>query len=115
MRRRLPLIAAALLILGGVGFVLARYLVAENTERTEIVRALERRAPQGAEVKLLRLDSATARTLGDRTGTTRVAYRLGDETQVRCVLVRRRGGPLSARRVSILRVSAPIGIEASCP
>jgi hypothetical protein len=98
-------------VLGG-GFVLARFLSAEGTERAAAVRAVQR--AERAPITVLRLDSATARSLGHERGPTRVAYRVRGETRVRCLDVERRGGPLSARQVTIRAVSDPIALQASC-
>ena len=78
----------------------------------ENVRELERRG----EPKILSLQSDTAYALGGATGTTRVAWTVVDEglPVVQCVEVRRDGTALAGRSVTLLRISAPIGNEASC-
>lgn len=71
---------------------------------------------QGA-VKIARLDSGTSYTFGTKTGTTRVVWVHGVEARpiVQCVVVRRHGGPLTGRSVSLLRLSAPLADnEGSC-
>lgn len=80
------------------------------------VAADARRLQRPAEPKILRLDSATAYALGAATGTTRVAWAIVDGSLpvVQCVAVRRGGSALAGRTVTLLRISAPIGNEASC-
>lgn len=80
------------------------------------VAANARRLQRPGEPKILRLDSATAYALGAVTGTTRVAWAIVDGSLpvVQCVAVRRGGSALAGRTVSLLRISAPIGNEASC-
>lgn len=68
-------------------------------------------------VKIARLDSGTSYSFGTKTGTTRVVWVHGVETRpiVQCVVVRRHGGPLTGRSVSLLRLSAPLADnEGSC-
>lgn len=110
--RRGSLIAVALVVVLAGGLLLARWLSAEGAERAAAIRVIER--AERADIQVLRLDSATARSLGPERGPTRIAYRVRGETRVRCLDVARAGGPLSARRVSIRAVSRPIGLQASC-
>jgi hypothetical protein len=68
-------------------------------------------------VKIARLDSGTSYTLGTSTGTSRVVWVHGVDSRpiVQCVTVRRHGGPLTGRSVSLLRLSAPLADnEDSC-
>jgi hypothetical protein len=68
-------------------------------------------------VKIARLDSGTSYTLGTSTGTSRVVWVHGIDSRpiVQCVTVRRHGGPLTGRSVSLLRLSAPLADnEDSC-
>lgn len=68
-------------------------------------------------VKIARLDSGTSYTLGTSTGTSRVVWVHGVDSRpiVQCVLVRRHGGPLTGRSVSLLALSAPLADnEDSC-
>ena len=52
--------------------------------------------------------------LTNRTGTGRVAWRVGRSLPiVQCVRVRR-DGPLTGADVELLSISAPIGREAGC-
>jgi hypothetical protein len=146
-RRRLLLVAVPVLVVVlAVGFLAARWLTTENRERDAVfallnheaagdadgvlarldgcdaacaakVRAFVPRTRGAGAVKIARLDSGTAYTLGDSTGTTRVVWVHGVESRpiVQCVVVRRRGGPLTGRSVSLLRLSAPLADNAgSC-
>jgi hypothetical protein len=77
---------------------------------------LPRVAGPGA-VKIARLDSGTAYTFGVATGTSRVVWVHGVDSRpiVQCVVLRRHGGPLTERSVSLLRLSAPLADnEDSC-
>jgi hypothetical protein len=68
-------------------------------------------------VKIARLDSGTSYTLGTSTGTSRVVWVHGIDSRpiVQCVTVRRQGGPLTGRSVSLLALSAPLADnEDSC-
>ena len=68
-------------------------------------------------VKIARLDSGTAYTFGTATGTSRVVWVHGVDSRpiVQCVVLRRHGGPLTERSVSLLRLSAPLADnEDSC-
>jgi hypothetical protein len=69
----------------------------------------------GKELEVVRYDSETSHALGDETGPTRVVWQVeGGLTTVQCVLVARTGTVLSGPRVTLLRLGAPIGREASC-
>lgn len=81
------------------------------------VRGFLPKVAGAGQVKIARLDSGTAYSFGMKTGVTRVVWVHGVETRpiVQCVTVRRRGGPLTERSVSLLRLSAPLADnEASC-
>jgi hypothetical protein len=68
-------------------------------------------------VKIARLDSGTSYSFGTTTGTSRVVWVHGVASRpiVQCVVVRRKGGPLTGRSVSLLRLSAPLANnEDSC-
>jgi hypothetical protein len=146
-RRRIVAIAVpATIVVLVVGFVAARWLTTENRERDALFALLQREAAgdvpgvlarlhgcdaacaakvrafvprlagPGA-VKIARLDSGTAYTLGTSTGTSRVVWVRGVTSRpvVQCVVVRRQGGPLTGRSVSLLRLSAPLADnEDSC-
>ncbi len=80
-------------------------------------RAFLPRVRGAGEVKIARLDSGTSYSFGTKTGTTRVVWVHGVDARplVQCVVVRRHGGPLTGRSVSLLRVSAPLADnEGSC-
>ena len=80
---------------------------ATNAERLE----------RPGEPKILSLRSDTAYALGEATGATRVAWAITDDDGlpvVQCVEVRREGSAIAGRTVTLLRISAPIGNEASC-
>lgn len=69
------------------------------------------------DVKIINIQSQTAYVLGSSTGTTRVVWAVveGGLPTVQCVEVRRKGNALAGRSISVLRVSAPIERESSCP
>jgi hypothetical protein len=145
-RRLIAIVVPATLVVLVVGFLGARWLTTENRERDAVFALLQREAAGDApgvlarleacdaacaakvrafvprvrgagKVKIARLDSGTAYTLGTSTGTTRVVWVHGVESRpiVQCVVVRRDGGPLTGRSVSLLRLSAPLADnEASC-
>jgi hypothetical protein len=68
------------------------------------------------EPKIISLSSGTSYAIGSATGTTRVAWTVVDEglPVVQCVVVHRGGSALAGRTVTLLRISALIGKEASC-
>lgn len=83
-------------------------------------RALVRRnatLQQGqGELKIPLYTSQTAHALTSQTGYARVVwFTPGRLTAVQCVLVRRRGNVLAGMRIDLLRLTAPIGRESSCP
>ena len=83
-----------------------------------VVRANARRLRRDAELKVALYQSQTAHALRSRTKFTRVVwFPAGREAQttVQCVLVRRTGNVFAGMSVSLLRVTAPIGRESSCP
>jgi hypothetical protein len=136
------LIVAGIVAFLAVSLLLARFLAVDGVERSRIeallaaqargdAREMERlvgRCAGGCEalarrlrgrgetaVEVVRLDSRTARTLGDRTAPTRVVWQLrGGLTTVQCVTVQRSGSVLEGRRVTLRALSAPIGREAPC-
>jgi hypothetical protein len=68
-------------------------------------------------VKIARLDSGTSYSLGTSTGASRVVWVHGVDSRpiVQCVTIRRQGGPLTGRSVSLLALSAPLADnEDSC-
>lgn len=81
------------------------------------VRAFLPRVKGSGTVKIARLDSGTSYSFGTKTAATRVVWVHGVQTRpiVQCVVVRRHGGPLTGRSVSLLRLSAPLADnEGSC-
>lgn len=83
-----------------------------------IVRANAGRLRRAAELKVALYQSQTAHALRSRTKFTRVVWFPSGrpaETTVQCVLVRRKGNVLAGMTVTLLRVTAPIGRESSCP
>lgn len=81
------------------------------------VRAFLPKVTGTGAVKIARLDSGTSYTLGTSTGPSRVVWVHGVDSRpiVQCVTVRRQGGPLTGRSVSLLALSAPLADnEDSC-
>jgi hypothetical protein len=85
-----------------------------------IVRSNADRLRSPGELKIALYQSQTAHALASRTKFTRVVWftpqllARGD-TKVQCVLVRRAGNVFAGTTVSLLRLTAPIGRESSCP
>ncbi len=99
---------------GDAGRVL-RELDCRDAGCAALARANARRLRSPGELEIVRYDSGTAHALGSETKPTRVVWDApGRLTVVQCVLVRRTGNPLAGTTVSLLRLSAPIGREASC-
>jgi hypothetical protein len=143
--KRPLLIAAAVVGFLAVSAVVARWLSADTDERGQVVellraqargdapamlrmlrcrdpacvtvvRANARRLRGPGALKIALYQSATAHALTARTEPTRVVwFTPGRLTTVQCVLVRRTGNVLAGTSVSLLRLSAPIGRESSCP
>lgn len=139
------LIAAGVIVLLGVSFLVARWLHNDSVERGQVTKLLEAqiRGDVGAmlrrlqacddgcadvvrrnasrlraegELKIALYQSQTAHALASRTRFTRVVwFTPGRLTTVQCVLVRRAGNVFAGTTVSLLRVTAPIGRESSCP
>lgn len=83
-------------------------------------RANAQKLRSPGEVKIAFYTSQTAHAITDRTKPTRVVWytpaRLNAGlTTVQCVLVRRSGNVLAGASITLLRLSAPIGHESSCP
>ncbi|MCZ4492210.1 MAG: hypothetical protein JWP53_1141 [Conexibacter sp.] len=146
-RRRLLTIAVPLLVVFlAVSFVAARFLTTENRERDALFALVQREAAGDApgvlkrlqacdaacaakvrgflprvtgpgKVKIARLDSKTAYSLGTSEGWSRIVWVRGVDgvPVVQCVRVRRQGSPLTGRSVSLLRLTAPLADnEDSC-
>jgi hypothetical protein len=109
-------IAIAIVLFLAFSALIARWLQADAAERAKVERLLAARA--GADVEIVRYDSATSRALGAETGPTRVVWRLAGRADslptVQCVTVRRTGTFLTGPRVRLLALSAPIDRETSC-
>ena len=83
---------------------------------TAIVRSNAERLRGPGKLKIAYYVSGTAHAVSSKTKFTRVVwFTPGRLTTVQCVLVRRRGNVFAGTTVSLLRVTAPIGREASCP
>lgn len=83
-----------------------------------VVRANAGKLRRDAELKVALYQSQTAHALRSRTKFTRVVWFPSGspaETTVQCVLVRRKGNVFAGMTVSLLRVTAPIDRESSCP
>jgi hypothetical protein len=96
--------------------VLARLHDCDAACAAKVRAFLPKVAGPGA-VKIARLDSKTSYSFGTKTGTSRVVWVHGVNSRpiVQCVVVRRKGGPLTGRSVSLLRLSAPLADnEDSC-
>ena len=143
--KRLVLIVVGVTALLAVSAVVARWLSADTDERGQVVellraqsrgdvagmlrrlecrdpacvavlRANARRLRGHGELKIPLYQSGTAHALRSRTKPTRVVwFTPGRLTTVQCVLVRRTGNVFAGMSVSLLRLSAPIGRESSCP
>jgi hypothetical protein len=143
--KRSLLIAAAVIVFLAISVVVARWLNSDTVERgaiTELLRAQARgdskammrrlacrdaacqaivrtnaqRLKAPGELKIALYQSGTWHALEAKTKQTRVVwFTPGKLTTVQCVLVRRTGNVLAGTAVSLLRLSAPIGRESSCP
>jgi hypothetical protein len=141
-RKRVALGVALVLFLA-LSACAARWLSAEGVERAKIERVIEAQARGDGvaidrevdgkcecddliyrlartlrgpgRVEIVRYDSATSHALRTTSGPTRVVWRRGNEIPtVQCFEVLRRGHALRGTRVTLLRLSAPIGLEAAC-
>jgi hypothetical protein len=143
--KRPVLIAAAVVAFLAVSVIVARWLNDDTVERgrvvellraqvrgdapamlrvvrcpdaacVAVVRANARRLLARGDVKIALYQSQTAHALLSRTKPTRVVwFTPGRLTTVQCVLVRRTGNVFAGLSVTLLRISAPIGRESSCP
>lgn len=81
-----------------------------------VVRRNAARLRSRGELKIALYQPATAHAVTPRTKYGRVVWFTPDRlTTVQCVLIRRTGNVLAGMTVSLLRVTAPIGRESSCP
>ncbi len=143
--KRPILIAAAVVAVLAISLFVARWLNNDTVERGQVTTLLEAQIRGDADAMLSRLEgcdercvavarhnadklraagelkialyqSQTAHALSSRTRFTRVVwFTPGRLTTVQCVLVRRKGNVFAGATVSLLRVTAPIGRESSCP
>jgi hypothetical protein len=82
--------------------------------RDDLARLAARLQADG-QIEIVRYDSRTSHALGPQTAPTRVVWTApGTLPTVQCVLVRRTGTALSGPRVTLLRLSAPIGRQDTC-
>ena len=80
----------------------------------EVTEARVARLRRPGEVEILNYQASTRLSLTRRTGTARVAWRVGESLPVvQCVRVRREG-PLTGGGVTLLAFSDPIGTDRSC-
>jgi hypothetical protein len=81
-----------------------------------ILRTNARTLQGRGDLKIALYQSQTAHALRSRTKPTRVVwFTPGRLTTVQCVLVERKGNVFAGTSVSLLRLSAPIARESSCP
>jgi hypothetical protein len=143
--KRLAAIGIAVVAVLAISAIVARYLNADTVERAKVTELLRAQAKGDAakmlalvecpdeackslirtnarrlrgrgELKIALYQSQTAHALRTRTKPTRVVWFLrGRLTTVQCVLVRRKGNVFAGTSVSLLRLSAPIPRESSCP
>jgi hypothetical protein len=143
--KRPLLIAVAVVAVIAVSAVVARWLNNDTVERGKVVELLRAQAKGDAatmldlvtcsdepckaviqknartlrgkgDLKIALYQSQTAHALRSGTKPTRVVwFTPGRLTTVQCVLVRRSGNVFAGTSVSLLRLSAPIDRESSCP
>jgi hypothetical protein len=93
-----------------------RWLSCRDPACIAVVRANARRLRGHGEVKIPLYQSGTAHAVRSKTKPTRVVwFTPGRLTTVQCVLVRRTGNVFAGLSVTLVRLSAPIGRESSCP
>jgi hypothetical protein len=101
---------------GDAGAMLRRLQGCDDPGCTAIVRSNAERLRGRGKLKIAFYVSGTAHAVSSKTKFTRVVwFTPGRLTTVQCVLVRRKGNVFAGTTVSLLRVTAPIGREASCP
>jgi hypothetical protein len=103
-------------IRGDAGAMLRRLQDCDDPGCVAVVRRNAARLRGRGELKIALYQSQTAHALASRTRFTRVVwFTPGRLTTVQCVLVRRAGNVFAGTTVSLMRVTAPIGRESSCP
>jgi hypothetical protein len=101
---------------GDADAMLGRLEDCDDPHCVAVVRRNAERLRGAGELKIALYQSQTAHALTSRTRFTRVVwFTPGRLTTVQCVLVRREGNVFAGTTVSLLRVTAPIGRESSCP
>jgi len=101
---------------GDAGAMLRRLEDCADPRCAALVRRNAERLRGAGELKIALYQSQTAHAVSSRTRFTRVVwFTPGRLTTVQCVLVRRDGNVFAGTTVSLLRVTAPIGRESSCP
>ncbi len=101
---------------GDASAMLRRLEDCDDPACTAIVRRNAERLRGPGKLKIAYYVSGTAHAVSSKTRFTRVVwFTPGRLTTVQCVLVRRKGNVFAGTTVSLLRVTAPIGREASCP
>lgn len=101
---------------GDASAMLRRLEDCEDPACVAVVRENAERLRAGGDLKIALYQSQTAHALSSRTRFTRVVwFTPGRLTTVQCVLVRRKGDVFAGMNVSLLRVTAPIGRQSSCP
>jgi hypothetical protein len=101
---------------GDASAMLQRLADCDDPACTAIVRRNAERLRGPGKLKIAYYVSGTAHAVSSKTKFTRVVwFTPGRLTTVQCVLVRRKGNVFAGTTVSLLRVTAPIGREASCP
>jgi len=101
---------------GDASAMLQRLEDCDDPACNAIVRRNAERLRGPGKLKIAYYVSGTAHAVSSKTKFTRVVwFTPGRLTTVQCVLVRRKGNVFAGTTVSLLRVTAPIGREASCP
>jgi hypothetical protein len=143
VRAALAVLAVALFL--AVSFLIARWLYTDTVERDKVVDLLEaqlsgdadavvaqldcpdarcvalaranaRRLRGPGPLEVVRYDAPTSHAVGGASGQVRVVWQSPRRlTTVQCVSVVRDGSALTGTSVTLQRLSAPIGREASCP
>lgn len=101
---------------GDASAMLRRLDGCDDAACAAIVRRNAERLRSPGKLKIAYYVSGTAHAVSSKTRFTRVVWLTpGRLTTVQCVLVRREGNVFAGTTVSLMRVTAPIGREASCP
>jgi hypothetical protein len=116
-RRNALLIVTGLVVVLLGSWLVANVLSAASREREDAQDLAERGAKgRPGDFEVLRIDQPKPYEPSSRRAVVRVVWRTGTSLPVvQCVLVEREGSALSGFDVHALRISRPIGREASCP